>query len=190
MTARGNVVSVRLTDEECARIDEIGRSRSAVIRGCVVAILTELQRQQASLSSEFAEFDTGEADFDAMLAASDPARLVTDFYEDDEPIEKIRAIIDDVIQERFVTAPPDLRIVMHRENGRWWAEVGGRSEYTAWDVTFDGLCERLAEGLHLLGLNRERSSITILECPSGVDISAPTPSLVDRRVFVYRERVS
>lgn len=117
---------------------------------------------------------------------------MTDFYEDAEPIEPIEPIEE--IRSRppdFVTIPPDLRItIFHRENGRWWTEIDDRSEYVAWDVTFDGLCELVAEGLHLLGLNRERSSITILECPSGVDISAATPSLVDRRVFMFRERAS
>jgi hypothetical protein len=187
---RSNVVSVRLTDQECAQIDEIGRSRSTVIRGCVVAVLAELARQQ---SGPLPEFDTTEADFDAMLAAADSARLVTDFYEGDEPIEKIRAIIDDVARDRFVTAPPDLRIVVHRENGRWWAEIDGRSDYAAWDVTFDGLCGRLAEGLHLFGLNRERTSIIILDDVASATAIYPSyepATTAIPKVFVFRERAS
>lgn len=60
-----------------------------------------------------------------------------------------------------MTEPPDLKITIHRENGLWWAEINRRPDYAASDTTFDGLCERLAEGLHLLGLNRERTAVFV-----------------------------
>lgn len=56
----------------------------------------------------------------------------------------------------------NIAIIIRREEGCWWAEIVGHGEYVAGDPTFDGLCERLAEGLHLLGLNRERTAISLV----------------------------
>jgi hypothetical protein len=83
-------------------------------------------------------------------------------------------------------AQQPLTIIIHREGDRWWAEIIGHPEYVAGDSTFDGLCERLAEGLHLLGLTRERTVITTGDFP-GMGVTASTHG---QRTLVIRERAS
>jgi Mobilization protein NikA len=87
------------------------------------------------------------------------------------------AAVDDPEQEQ--RAEQDLVIIIHRETGKWWAEIIGESGYAAADPTFDGLCERLVEGLHLLGLSRERTTITITtEAPRVVTVTTAGPRTV------------
>jgi mobilization protein NikA len=85
-----------------------------------------------------------------------------------------RAVVNAPEQEQ--RAEQDLGIIIHREDGKWWAEIIGESGYAASDPTFDGLCERLAEGLHLLGLSRERTTITITtDVPRVVTVTTARP---------------
>lgn len=105
--------------------------------------------------------------------------------------DTLRALaVDEAAEASRVDA--NLTIIIHRDNGLWWAEIGGHSEYTAGDATFDGLCERLAEGLHLLGLNRERTAITLKDTAltAGMYPNHEYATSANPRVFVFHERAS
>lgn len=90
--------------------------------------------------------------------------------------------------ERDHRAERDLTIVVHREGGMWWAEIAGEPGYVATDATFDGLCERLTEGLHLLGLSRERAVFTVDWHHTAINGAAVNTS--GQRVVVLREQAS
>jgi hypothetical protein len=183
--AKTDVRSVRFTSEDRELIRTIadGRPIGQVIRACVIAILTELQRQQTSHREEPAEFDT-------MMTQSEPARLVLDRQHANNPdtnlLGTIRSLIDDITQDEFTTPPPDLTITTHRENGRWWSEHPPRSWYAGAD-TFDQLTERLAEGLHLLGLNQERPTITWTKLPTSINLGPDNTATPKRLTFAVPE---
>lgn len=82
-------------------------------------------------------------------------------------------------------ASNDLTITIHREDGNWWAEMDDPA-YVAWDSTFDGICALLSEGLHVLGLSRERSVVTI----NWHSISGITTNTSGTRTITLQEKAS
>lgn len=77
--------------------------------------------------------------------------------------------------EQLQRSKQDLVIRIQRIDGTWHAELSLVSGVITPESTFDGLCERLAERLHQLGVLSERPVITITEAPQCMTWTGAAP---------------
>lgn len=95
------------------------------------------------------EFDTTDAELDAMLAESELAELVA------KP------------PESGVPDTLDLQIVITRRRGQWCARITRDRDFLAYSTgaSFDELCEAVARALCEFGASHERTVITYQRHP-------------------------